>query len=68
MGEWADSTVDRVGRDGKHCGFSGAQADAAKYIAYNWLTIGPDALIKKYKKESPDSPRQIQASKSWPRI
>lgn len=57
---WADATVARVN---PKLHFSGAQVGAAKSLAYNWLTIGPAALLKKAPVD-----RHIQVSKTFPHL
>lgn len=66
---WADATVRRCDAkrpDGKYAcgGFSGAQAGAAKSLAYLWLTIGPAALHEKPEVQD----RKIQVSNFWPHV
>lgn len=65
--KWADATVSRVDAkqpDGSYScgGFSGAQVGAAKQLAYQWLTIGPAACLKRVPED-----RRIQVSAFWPR-
>jgi hypothetical protein len=56
---WGDETVSRL--DETCGGFSGAQVDAAKQLAYRFLRDGPAAAI-----QSVDSDRRTMISKHWP--
>lgn len=65
---WADATAARIDRklpDGRYScgGFSGAQVGAAKWLAYQWLHIGPAALLEK----TFDKMRSIRVDRFWPR-
>lgn len=61
--EWGEETVNRINES---CGgFSGAQVGAAKWLAYQWLSIGPAALIMSSVR---DKDRKIQVSSFWPRV
>ena len=59
--KWGDRTVARV--NAACGGFSGHQVGAAKSLAFQWLTIGPAALLKEVASE-----RRIQVSSYWPLI
>lgn len=59
--DWGDDTIQRI--DGNLGGCSGAQAGAAKGLAYRWLKVGPAAVMASV----PEKDRHIQASKFWPR-
>lgn len=59
FGEWGNETVTRID---KTCGgFSGAQVDAAKMIAYRMLRDGPQKFYQSIPKD-----RRIQVSKFFP--
>ena len=60
MNSWADATVARVD-PWPGCGFSGAQIEAAKWLAYRFLRDGPRATVNK------DRARGILVSRTWPR-
>lgn len=56
--------------DDKLGGLSGAQYGAARYLAWNWITKGPETLYKIYRdaeKEGKEN-RMIQVSNMWPHI
>lgn len=59
---FGDQTMNRVD---EWLGCSGAQFGAAKWLAYQWLTIGPAAL---HAKSDYKSRRHIQASRTWPHV
>lgn len=65
---WGDATVARIDYrkpDGTYAcgGFSGAQAGAAKQIAYQFLRDGPEKAMA----DIPDD-RKILVSNRWPRV
>ena len=61
---WGDATVSRVNA-WPGCGFSGAQAGAAKNVAYRMLRDGYEAFLSVARAEAVD--RMIQISRTWPR-
>ena len=57
---WADATWRRLCNPELCGGFSGAQIGAARYLAWNWLKIGPAALCALYdKKEESGAARYL---------
>jgi hypothetical protein len=67
--EWGFATVERIDQkqaDGSYScgGFSGAQVGAARWLAYQWLSIGPAALHADKLYDG----RHIQALNYWPRV
>ena len=55
------STLNRIDQ---YIGMSGAQFGAARWLAYQWLKIGPKALQAEINLKD----RHIQASRIWPRV
>lgn len=48
-------------------GMTGAQYGAAKNLAWNWVHIGPEAFVEKYKAAG-EGKRAIICSKHWPKV
>jgi hypothetical protein len=66
---WGYDTVERIDHklpNGKYAcgGFSGAQVGAARFLAWQWLKVGPAALLKSPQLKK----RRIQASNFWPHV
>jgi hypothetical protein len=67
--EWGYATVERIDvkqADGHYScgGFSGGQVGAARFLAYQWLSIGPKALHDDPRYDD----RHILASNFWPHV
>lgn len=66
---WADATIKRIDvpdSNGRYScgGFSGAQVGVAIGLAWQWLTIGPAALLARPEARN----RSIQVSSFWPHV
>lgn len=59
--DWAGQTIVRIDKD--LGGLTGAQVGAAKFLAYQWLKVGPAECLKEVEED-----RHIQVSKGWPTI
>ena len=59
---WGDSTVRRVDRS--LGGLSGAQAGAARKLAFEWLRVGPASVHANQELND----RHIQVSNRWPKV
>ena len=63
---WGDGTISRI--DKGLGGMSGAQAGAARWLAYQIASKGWEDVLRRLKARETDTARMIQASTHWPRV